>query len=244
MTTFSMRHSLMIASVLCLTACASSNGDVNALAETKAVEPKSEVAELCVSPRGQLVECQPMTQVRESADQNYDLDSRTMQYTHPLEASDSTVLLGDYIEQMATEILHNLTIPLDEAVVGVTSFVEFSEDLASVNHFGNMLAENFIYELQQNGIPVVDYKVAGAVTVTPLGDFVFSRNPDRLNLTNSMSYVLTGTMTYNKRGLILNARMVNYDNKRVVASSKKIIPYFVLDSIIPSSEKHIVADSE
>lgn len=205
---------------------------------------KAPAANICVSPQGQLVDCQMLQLEQAKQDAAYNADPRVMQYTHPLETSNNSVLVGDYIEQMATEILHNLTIPLSEAVVGVTSFVEFSEDLSTVNHFGNMLAENFIFELQQNGIPVVDYKVAQGVTVTSTGDYVFSRNPEHLALSTSMNYVLTGTMTFNKRGLVLNARMVHFENKRVVAASKKIIPYFVLDSIIPSSDKQIVVGAE
>ncbi|MDC2891140.1 FlgO family outer membrane protein [Psychrosphaera sp. G1-22] len=124
---------------------------------------------LCVSKTGRLVDCQQLVAhlqnepgLQNAQGDPYQEDTRAIHYSHPLEASNNTVLVGEYIEQMATEILRNLTIPMDDAVVGVTSFVEFSEDLSTVNHFGNMLAENFIYELQQNGIPVIDYKVTGA----------------------------------------------------------------------------------
>jgi len=195
---------------------------------------------VCLSSIGQVIDCNLV----QAADDNYaDIQSAPISNTHPLVSSNNTVLIGEYIEQMATHMLESLTVPAASALVGVTSFVEFTDDLASVNQLGNMLAESFIYELQQNGIPVVDYKVASGVRVQRDGDFVFSRNPANLNLNDSMQYVLTGTIMYNKRGLVINARMVNFMNKRVVASSKKVIPYFVLDSIIPTSEKHAVIGS-
>lgn len=236
--------------VLVLTGCASGEffPEPKTAVDSKVKQnSKQHTDTLCVSKTGQLVDCKQLATrlqneqvLNEIQEESFQQDIRAIHYSHPLEAGNNTVLVGEYIEQMATEILRNLTIPMDDAIVGVTSFVEFSEDLSTVNHFGNMLAENFIYELQQNGIPVIDYKVTGGVRVISTGDFVFSRNADELLLDGSMTYVLTGTMAYNKRGLVINARMVNFENKRVVSTSKKLIPYFVLDSIIPSSDKHAV----
>lgn len=201
---------------------------------------------VCVSAKGSVVPCQAlMNQTRRPVAQQYDevTNYDPMADSHPLVSSNNTVLVADYVEQMATDMLESLNIPLEQAVVGVTSFVEFSDNLSAINPLGNMLAETFIFELQQNGIPVVDYKVTDMVTVAANGDYIFSRNPQRLNLSDTMSHVLTGTIMYNKQGLILNARMVNFETKRVVASSKALLPYFVLDSVIPASEKHAVIGS-
>ena len=195
---------------------------------------------ICLSAMGQVIDCQ---QLQNRADDYADIQAAPMSNTHPLVSSNNSVLIGEYIEQMATHMLESLTVSVTTATVGVTSFVEFTDELASVNQLGNMLAESFIFELQQNGIPVVDYKIASGVRVQQDGDFIFSRDPAALNLTDSMQYVLTGTIMYNKRGLVINARMVHFLNKRVVASSKKVIPYFVLDSIIPTSEKQAVIGS-
>lgn len=231
---------LVFGGVMILAGCASDFDD-RSQADSQTKTNLGSDVDVCVSKTGQVIDCAtPQFGQLPTRQDDTQVYPNAMQYSHPLEASHNTVLVGEYIEQMATDILANLTIPVREAVVGVTSFVEFSEDLSSVNHFGNMLAESFIFELQQNGIPVVDYKVSDRVKVMPNGDYVFSRNPAALNLTSSMSHVLTGTITYNKRGLVINARMVNYENKRVVSASKKIIPYFILDSIIPSHNKNAI----
>ena len=199
------------------------------------------VQQICVSHVGQVVDCNQGQMVTQQTFD--DIQMPPISHSHPLVASNNSVLLGEYVEQMATHMLESLSVPVESTVVGVTSFVEFTDNLSSINQLGNMLAESFIFELQQNGIPVIDYKVAGTVTVQTDGDYVFSRNTEELNVTDTMQYVLTGTMMYNKRGLVVNARIVNFMNKRVVASSKKVIPYFVLDSIIPVSEKQAIIGS-
>jgi len=227
--------------VIGLQACAMFEEERNAANPQVSSQPSQSVQQICVSQMGMVVDC---NQSQVTPQQQYDdIQMPPINHSHPLVASNNSVLLGEYVEQMATHMLESLSVPVESTVVGVTSFVEFTEDLSSVNQLGNMLAETFIFELQQNGIPVIDYKVAGGVDVKSDGDYVFSRDTSELNLADSMRYVLTGTLMYNKRGLVVNARIVNFMNKRVVASSKKVIPYFVLDSIIPVSEKHAIIGS-
>ena len=196
--------------------------------------------DLCVSPMGQMLDCGLLQRVSE--ERYEDLQLAPIANTHPLVSANNTVLIGEYVEQMATNMLESLNVPVETAVVGVASFVEFTDDLVSVNPLGNLLAENFIFELQQNGIPVVDYKVAQNVMVLANGDYVFSRNREQLNM-DVMSHVLTGSIIYNKQGLVVNARVVDLESKRVVSASKKVIPYFVLDAIIPASEKQAIIGS-
>jgi TolB-like protein len=149
-------------------------------------------------------------------------------------------MLSEYIEQLATDLLVNLTVPMSQTRVGVTTFIEFSPDLSSITLLGNMMAESFIFELQQNGIQVIDYKVEDEIKMAEHGEFIFTRQPSKLTMQHSMDYVLSGTFMYNKRGIEVYARIVEFNTKRVVSSAKRVIPYFVLDGIIPSSEKHHV----
>lgn len=193
---------------------------------------------ICVSASGMVIGCDETT-----PEQKYefeDIQAQPVTSAHPLTASNNSVMLSEYIEQLATELLENGTVPASETYVGVTTFVEYTPQLSSINLLGNMLSEEFIYQLQQTGIAVVDYKVISSVNVQPNGDFVFSRDPSKLDLVASMDYVLTGTTMYNKRGLVVNARIVHLTTKRVVAAAKRIIPYFVLDSIIPAEARGAV----
>lgn len=143
-------------------------------------------------------------------------------------------LLGDYVEQMAMKLIENMRYVTVNTPVAVASFVELDSSLGRTNLLGNQMAESFITELQEFGISVMDFKTTGVIHVSDKGDFVFSRNLGELKQNPGIKYVLSGTMTYNDRGVILNVRMVDMASKVIVASTKGFVPQFVVDSLYPS----------
>ncbi len=146
----------------------------------------------------------------------------------------SNKLLSHYVEQMAMQMVGTkppeLTTP-----VAVASFVQFDSTLARTDVLGNQLAESFIHELQAFGLPVVDYKVTGAIRITPRGDFAFSREVAELERDQAIGYILSGTIIHAQDGVVVNARIVGLSSKRVVASAESFIPGFVLNKLYPNS---------
>jgi TolB-like protein len=140
-------------------------------------------------------------------------------------------LLSDYTEQLAMKLIENMKYVTDRTPIAVTSFVNLDNNLQTTNIFGNQLAESFISELQEFGLSIVDFKHTGAVRVTSNGDFTFSRKGDELGSYPAIEYVLSGTLTYNDRGVIVNARLIGTESKVVVATAKGFIPHFVVDSL-------------
>jgi len=191
---------------------------------------------ICVSPSGMVVSCGVIVPKNskevdnEQSNRNFDA---ALINVHTLEPSSNNVMIGEYIEQISTDLLQNMVVPVDDASIGITPFVEYSTSLSSVNMLGTILAEEFIFELQRNGLVVVDYKVQDNIEVKGTGDFIFSRDKNKLTLTGVMEYVLVGTLMYNKQGIWINARIVNIESKKVVSSAKKLVPYFILDNIVP-----------
>lgn len=142
--------------------------------------------------------------------------------------------LSHYVEQMAMQMVGNRPPELNTPIA-VASFVHFDSTLARTNVLGNQLAETFIHELQEFGLPVVDYKVTGAIRITPRGDFAFSRDVAELANDQAIGYILSGTIIQAEDGVVVNARIVGLSSKRVVASAKGNIPGFVLNKIYPNS---------
>ena len=70
-------------------------------------------------------------------------------------------LLGDYAEQMTMKLIENMRYVSTNTPVAVTSLVDLDSSLSHTNILGNQLAESFITELQEFGIPVVDFKTTG-----------------------------------------------------------------------------------
>lgn len=142
--------------------------------------------------------------------------------------------LDDYAAQMAmqlVETLHNF--PLNSRIA-VASFVDLGSDLNHTNIVGNQLAESFMHQFQQFGLAVVDYKTTRDIQVTANGDFVFSRDHNKLDTLQMIDYVLSGTMVHTPKGIMVNARVVNFRTKVITASAQQLIPHFVISSIYPA----------
>jgi TolB-like protein len=139
--------------------------------------------------------------------------------------------LNDYASQLAMELMDNATRLTQQDMVGVTSFVRLNESLGDSTVLGNQLSEYLIAELQDFGLAIVDFKMAGGVTITPYGDFVLSRKANALAKQVSMDHVVTGTIIEDDRGVRINARIVSMQNKQVVASANIYIPAFIVTDL-------------
>jgi|TARA_B100001059_G_scaffold151706_1_gene151559 TolB-like protein len=146
----------------------------------------------------------------------------------------SSKLLSNYTEQLAMKLIENMNYINSSTPIAITSFVNLDDNLQTTNIFGNHLAESFISELQEFGLSVVDYKHTGAVHVTPMGDFSFSRNGQEIKGYPHIEYTLSGTLTYTNRGVIVNARIIGAKSKVVVSSAKGFIPSFIVESLYPT----------
>ena len=63
---------------------------------------------------------------------------------------------------------------------------------------------------------------------------------DYLELSSSLpiEYVLTGTMTKHQGGVLVNARILGVESRAVVATAQMLVPFYVVDALIPSDGSH------
>ena len=137
--------------------------------------------------------------------------------------------LVNYVEQMALDLTDTMQVAPQDAAIAVTSFVDLDASLTTASQLGNQLSETFIHQLQKFGYSAVDFKTANLITVNKQGDFAFTRNTRKLAGTNIASHVLSGTLIYRADGVVINARVINIENKRLAASSRTFIPLYVLN---------------
>ena len=135
--------------------------------------------------------------------------------------------LVNYVEQMALDLVDTMQLEQDISIA-VTSFVDLDNSLTKSSQLGNQLSESFIHQLQQFGYGIVDFKTTDQILVNPQGDFVFSREVENLANKRVASHVLSGTLIYRSSGVEVNTRIIDVQSKRVVASSQKLLPYYVL----------------
>lgn len=142
--------------------------------------------------------------------------------------------IGDYVRNMAQDLVSNMEYVTERTPVAITHFSLIDSDLRITNLLGQQMAESFVHEFHKFRMPVVEFKATQYIRVTETGDFVLSR--DFLDLKNNtpIEYVLTGTMTKHQGGYIVNARMLGMQSNVIVASAQSFIPYYIVDALIPS----------
>ncbi|WP_289053119.1 FlgO family outer membrane protein, partial [uncultured Pseudoalteromonas sp.] len=140
--------------------------------------------------------------------------------------------LANYVEQMALDLVDTLEAeaPDNNSInIAVTTIVDLDASLNKSNQLGNQLAETFIHQLQKFGYGVVDFKTMDNIDVSNRGDFVLSRDIEKLSESSMANYVLAGTLIYRPNGVAVNTRVINVHSKHIVASSRKLIPLYVLN---------------
>ena len=142
------------------------------------------------------------------------------------------ITINEYSRNLIHELMA-LNHALDDgAFIGVTDLSFVDSDLLHGSVLSNHLSEALIYDLHKFGAPVVDFKVTNYVRVTEGGDFALSRDFTELSAELPIKYVVTGTMTKHKMGLLVNVRLVQISNKRVISVARTFIPAAVVQAIL------------
>lgn len=164
--------------------------------------------------------------------QNMSLQGYTL--AQPIDNGDLTV--NHYAKQMMLKMTENLKMINSETPVAVSSFI-YVDDYDNSDLLGNQLTESFLHELHLFGVPVVDFKTTSYMRVAETGDFVLSRDFMELDQGQSFDYVLTGTMTNQHNGVLVNARIVGMKSKAVVGTTQGFIPRDVIKTLKSSKKQ-------
>lgn len=142
------------------------------------------------------------------------------------------ITLDHYARNLVHELMalhHRID---EQAMVAVTDLSFIESDLQQGSVFSNHLSEAIIYDLHVFGVPVLDFKVTDFIRITEGGDFVLSRDFSELSAELPIKYVVTGTMTTHQSGVMLNARLVEIETKRVISAARTFVPAHIYNAII------------
>lgn len=142
--------------------------------------------------------------------------------------------VNHFVRGIMHQLINNIHYVNDKTPIGVTNFVFLDGSYTKASLLSNQIAESFMHEVHQFGIPVIDFKTTDFVRVTAEGDFVLSRDFLELRDNLPIKYVLAGTLVKHKSGYLVNARIVGITSKAVVASAQGFIPNKIADAIVPS----------
>ena len=139
---------------------------------------------------------------------------------------------NEYSRVLVHELMSNHRAAEETGMVGVTDFAYVDTALDQGSVLSNHLSEAIMYDLHKFGVAVLDYKVTDYIRVTPGGDFALSRDFTELNAEQPIRFVVTGTMTAHKQGVLINARLIRIDNKQVVSAARTFMPEQVVRAIL------------
>lgn len=145
------------------------------------------------------------------------------------------------VEKIVDEMLSNNQFVSKQHAIAVASIVDLG-DLETTSRLGQQISEGVIHHLHNNGYRVVDFKMTGAIQVTPEGDFTHSRDWEKLKGQFKVDYLVSGTMNVFDDGLSVNVRMVGLQTQVVVASAQAFIAQEVVSGFMPEAEMLPEAD--
>lgn len=114
--------------------------------------------------------------------------------------------------------------------VAVVPFTNLNNS-RKVGRFGERIEQGFIYQLQQHGYNLVDYRAAGLTTTTkqPLS----KQNLSGLRTRYKIYFLVTGTYAQHSDGLVINSRVIDTTTRQVLATGQSHIGNQRLEGGIP-----------
>ncbi|MBO1519975.1 FlgO family outer membrane protein [Oceanisphaera pacifica] len=123
---------------------------------------------------------------------------------------------------------HNLN---EQSGIAVSGFVD-QQDYQSQDDFSRLLSETMMFQLNQYGLRVVDFKALPFIRITPEGDVSTSRDYRQLSPRIDARYLLHGTVSETTGGRLINARLVAMADNSLVASAQQFIPEYLVAGLL------------
>lgn len=114
------------------------------------------------------------------------------------------------------------------AIAGFVPVVDMQHDPKAQSPLmllGHQLEQGLMTEASRRGFIPQDYKITNDIIINETSDRVMSRNPDDLYQHNlGIDFYVSGTITEQQNGAIVNARVIHVKTKDVVAAATKFFP--------------------
>ena len=113
------------------------------------------------------------------------------------------------------------------AVVGFVPVAELAfngQNQHPLMLLGHQLEQGLMTEAARRGLITQDYKTTNDIILSHDSERVFSRKVEELAAIQQIDFFISGTITEQQDGAIVNARIINRKNKNVVAAATKFFP--------------------
>ena len=145
--------------------------------------------------------------------------------------SDGADPLSEAVAQMAVQL--NLGLQeqrIKRLPIAILHFVELGSK-APGSATGERLSENLVYQLQQHGYNLVDYRAVSLNTSAK--DPLSTANLSAVRNRYRIHFVLTGTYSQHPDGIVVNARVLDTTTRQIMAAASTNVPYVRLEGALP-----------
>ncbi|MBH0057301.1 hypothetical protein I6F65_10020 [Pseudoalteromonas sp. SWXJZ94C] len=153
--------------------------------------------------------------------------------TNAPKAAMAPYTVNDYINNLTVQLSH-IKEPLSSNTrIGVSSFY-FADALDSklmteqASGLSQQIQESLLTQMTQLGYNTVEYRLANNLNLSTNADSVLSRDLAQLRKRQNIDLIVTGTVTRQQHAYIVNARLVNINNKQVLSAGSTEIPINVM----------------
>jgi TolB-like protein len=174
-----------------------------------------EAERLCADDNGNFYQCIDINvSPIETENQSYDFQSQRSFQT-----------INQYTEQMVYRLHQKLTRKKITKSIIVPPFVSLSVIETSKPHLAIDIAEAFILDMQNIGLPTAELLVANTSNDYQ-ADYLIYLEESSGN--DDIGYVLKGTMRETANGIMIYTRVIEIESKKVVASTSKLLPLYLI----------------
>ena len=126
---------------------------------------------------------------------------------------------------LADQLERNISGNFKQYPVIVTTFSNL-DDLDKTNPLGRLIAENLQHELQVRKWKGIDIRIAKGIYIKNSGEFILSRDLDKLKNKDDIKVgsILTGTYQYVGDSLIINAKVIRLSDGMILSSGQIVLP--------------------
>ncbi|MDL2317294.1 hypothetical protein LJC59_09560 [Desulfovibrio sp. OttesenSCG-928-A18] len=127
------------------------------------------------------------------------------------------------LRELAEQLIADMNdCSLQGAVALPTAFVHL-DDFNRTSSFGRLISEQLIFEFNQRGYPIREYRMPGSIRVKADGEYILSRNVGSVSARAKPAVVIVGTYYNDKDAIFINARLVRPSDGRVLRTANLVM---------------------
>lgn len=154
--------------------------------------------------------------------------------------TDAQPYTAQYSEKLAEQLVSSARVSFDDVKVGITNLVGVTSQYNDSSALSQVLSEQLMQELHRRDVTVLDFKTTDFIRVTSDGDFALTRDYLELDEIMPVTHVMVGTLSQHRKGVMVNARLVNINSKDVASVAQVFIPEHVVSQLNESGGTPII----